>query len=100
MKKEGLLPSRREVGDGGWRAHTSAAGDGWLRPSAEGGRSARWPAGRPKKRGARATWPGRRRRRGSAHLGLSEQGGWRLVGPVAKNQGNERKKIKDFLFLL
>jgi hypothetical protein len=81
----------------GWRAHASAAGDGWLRPSAEGGGSARWPAGRPKKRGARATWPGRRRRRSSAHLGLREQG---LVGLAAKNQGNERKKIKDFLFLL
>jgi hypothetical protein len=84
----------------GWRAHVSAAGDGWLCPSAEEGGSARWPSGRPKKRGAQATWPGRRRRRrGSAHLGLREQGGGGWLGQWPRTK-EMREKIKHFLFLL
>jgi hypothetical protein len=92
MKKEGLLPSRREVGDDGWRAHASAARDDGLRPSAEGGGSARWPVGQPRKRASGP--PDRAEGEGGAVpswacRSVGREAGW--LGQRAKTR-EERKK--------
>jgi hypothetical protein len=92
MKKDGLLPSRREVGDDGWRAHASAAGDDGLRPSVEGGGSVRWPMGRPRKRPSGP--PGRAEGEGGAvpswACGSGGEAGW--LGQRAKTREERENK--------
>jgi hypothetical protein len=75
------------------------ARDGGLRPSAEGGGSPRWPAGRPRKR-ASGHLAGPKEMEGSAHMGLRKARGWRASWASGPKPRKREKKIKDFLFLL
>jgi hypothetical protein len=95
MRKEGILPSWREVGDGGWRAHASAT---------EEAGSAR----QRREAGARAGLRASPRRGARGPFGRAEgEGGQRPHGPagargavgwLGQNQGMRKEQICKFIF--